>query len=140
MEHAHDQAQDPSIYHSARGYEHDAHHLYSRGPNYEINPMGSSFNTPPFNNPPLNNPPQQSALRVIDAMRVATIATQRDILDQSKAAFISEVSNILDAMACPDDPDSIITAISSADFNVHLNAAVAAAVELMELQRSQPRQ
>ena len=74
------------------------------------------------------------ALAMLDSMRIESIANQRDVLAKSKEAFGNEVQKILDAMSRPDDPGSIHAVIAGSDFNVHLDAALAAAESIIYLQ------
>ncbi len=68
-----------------------------------------------------------------DSMRKKTIANQRDILAKSKEAFKNEVKKILDAMSSPDDLGSIDAVIADSEFNVHLDAALAAAEAIIDM-------
>lgn len=78
--------------------------------------------------------PDEDALVLLDSMRIESIANQRDVLAKSKEAFGNEVQKILDAMSRPDDPGSIHAVIADSDFNVHLDAALAAAESIIYLQ------
>ena len=74
------------------------------------------------------------ALAMLESMRIASIANQRDVLAKSKEAFGKEVQKVLDAMSRPDDPGSIHAVIADSVFNVHLDAALAAAESIIYLQ------
>ena len=77
---------------------------------------------------------RDDALVLLDSMRIESIANQRDLLAKSKEAFGNEVQKILDAMSRPDDPGSIHAVIADSVFNVHLDAALAAAESIIYLQ------
>lgn len=72
-------------------------------------------------------------------LRTDAIAQQRAKLSQSKAMFMTDISEILDAMDHPEDAQSILDVLAHSFAKEHLHEAMEAAIAIVEMTRPPQR-